>query len=178
MTTRPVPLRNEAVRVDKPWGHEQLWAHTDRYVGKILVIEAGRRLSLQLHERKDETILVLSGRLRLHHNAVDGTLTTTRSRAGRALPDPRRSTIEPDLALIKYKKLVGGGVIKIVNNTVPAALIKLGYSPAQVEKIVTHIDSHRHHRGRAGVEAGAPGGIRLQLPSAERKRAPSTTWAT
>ena len=57
--------------------------------------------------------------------------------------------IEPDLALIKYKKLVGGGVIKIVNNTVPAALIKLGYSPAQVEKIVTHIDS-------TGTIEGAP----------------------
>ena len=42
--------------------------------------------------------------------------------------------IEPDLALVKYKKLVGGGVIKIVNNTVPAALIKLGYSPEQVER--------------------------------------------
>jgi len=48
--------------------------------------------------------------------------------------------IEPDLALIKYKKLVGGGVIKIVNNTVPAALVKLGYSAEQVEKIVAHID--------------------------------------
>jgi len=57
--------------------------------------------------------------------------------------------IEPDLALIKYKKLVGGGVIKIVNNTVPAALIKLGYTPAQVEKIVTHIDS-------TGTIEGAP----------------------
>ncbi len=57
--------------------------------------------------------------------------------------------IEPDLALIKYKKLVGGGVIKIVNNTVPAALIKLGYSPEQVEKIVTHIDS-------SGTIEGAP----------------------
>jgi ribonucleoside-diphosphate reductase alpha chain len=43
--------------------------------------------------------------------------------------------IEPDLALVKYKKLVGGGVIKIVNNTVPQALIKLGYSPEQVETI-------------------------------------------
>src|SRR5690349_25138497 len=42
--------------------------------------------------------------------------------------------IEPDLALIKYKKLVGGGVIKIVNNTVPAALIKLGYNPAQINR--------------------------------------------
>jgi ribonucleoside-diphosphate reductase alpha chain len=49
--------------------------------------------------------------------------------------------IEPDLALIKYKKLVGGGLIKIVNNTVPAALVKLGYSAEQVEKIVAHIDS-------------------------------------
>ncbi|MBI3280317.1 MAG: vitamin B12-dependent ribonucleotide reductase [Acidobacteria bacterium] len=49
--------------------------------------------------------------------------------------------IEPDLALVKYKKLVGGGVIKIVNNTVPQALIKLGYTPEQVEVIVSHIDS-------------------------------------
>ncbi len=57
--------------------------------------------------------------------------------------------IEPDLALIKYKKLVGGGVIKIVNNTVPQALIKLGYSPEQVEQIVQHIDS-------TGTIEGAP----------------------
>jgi ribonucleoside-diphosphate reductase alpha chain len=58
--------------------------------------------------------------------------------------------IEPDLALVKYKKLVGGGVIKIVNNTVPQALIKLGYMPEQVEHIVTHIDS-------TGTIEGAPG---------------------
>jgi len=57
--------------------------------------------------------------------------------------------IEPDLALVKYKKLVGGGVIKIVNNTVPQALIKLGYSPEQVETIVSHIDS-------TGTIEGAP----------------------
>jgi ribonucleoside-diphosphate reductase alpha chain len=57
--------------------------------------------------------------------------------------------IEPDLALIKYKKLVGGGVIKIVNNTVPAALIKLGYSSEQAEQIVSHIDS-------TGTIEGAP----------------------
>jgi len=57
--------------------------------------------------------------------------------------------IEPDLALIKYKKLVGGGVIKIVNNTVPTALIKLGYTPTQVEQIVSHIDS-------TGTIEGAP----------------------
>ncbi|MBI3471935.1 MAG: vitamin B12-dependent ribonucleotide reductase, partial [Candidatus Solibacter usitatus] len=57
--------------------------------------------------------------------------------------------IEPDLALVKYKKLVGGGVIKIVNNTVPQALIKLGYTPDQTEAIVGHIDS-------TGTIEGAP----------------------
>jgi ribonucleoside-diphosphate reductase alpha chain len=58
--------------------------------------------------------------------------------------------IEPDLALVKYKKLVGGGVIKIVNNTVPEALLKLGYSTDQMNKIVDHIDS-------SGTIEGAPG---------------------
>ena len=55
----------EARRVDKPWGHELIWVQTDRYVGKILVIETGKRLSLQKHEVKDEAILVREGRLRL-----------------------------------------------------------------------------------------------------------------
>jgi len=50
--------------------------------------------------------------------------------------------IEPDLALVKYKKLVGGGVIKIVNNTVPAALMKLGYTPEQSSEIVSYIDAN------------------------------------
>ena len=61
-------------RVDKPWGHELIWAHTDRYVGKILVIEAGKRLSLQRHEVKDESILVTAGRLRLYLEDDDGTV--------------------------------------------------------------------------------------------------------
>ncbi len=50
--------------------------------------------------------------------------------------------IEPDLALVKYKKLVGGGLIKIVNNTVPQALTKLGYAPEQTSEIVAHIDKN------------------------------------
>ena len=51
--------------VAKPWGHELIWARTDRYVGKILTINAGARLSLQYHEAKDEWIHVIDGRLRL-----------------------------------------------------------------------------------------------------------------
>jgi ribonucleoside-diphosphate reductase alpha chain len=58
--------------------------------------------------------------------------------------------IEPDLALVKYKKLVGGGMIKIVNNTVPSALFKLGYSNDEVNAIVSYIDA-------TGTIEGAPG---------------------
>jgi len=57
--------------------------------------------------------------------------------------------IEPDLALIKYKKLVGGGMIKIVNNTVPTALFKLGYHHEQADAIVSYIDA-------TGTIEGAP----------------------
>jgi ribonucleoside-diphosphate reductase alpha chain len=57
--------------------------------------------------------------------------------------------IEPDLALVKYKKLVGGGMIKIVNNTVPGALFKLGYKESEVEGIVNYIDA-------TGTIEGAP----------------------
>jgi mannose-6-phosphate isomerase len=65
----------ETRRVDKPWGHELIWALTDRYCGKVIVIETGRRLSLQFHEQKDEAILVTSGRLRLHLENDDGVMT-------------------------------------------------------------------------------------------------------
>ncbi len=52
-------------RVDKPWGYEIIYAHTDRYVGKILHINAGEALSLQYHERKDETLYLHSGEVQL-----------------------------------------------------------------------------------------------------------------
>jgi mannose-6-phosphate isomerase-like protein (cupin superfamily) len=53
--------------VDKPWGHELIWAETERYVGKILHVARGEALSLQYHRTKDETIMVLSGRMELEH---------------------------------------------------------------------------------------------------------------
>ncbi|MBL0172744.1 MAG: cupin domain-containing protein [Gemmatimonadaceae bacterium] len=56
----PVEVRHVA----KPWGHETIWAHTDRYVGKILHVKAGEKLSIQYHERKDETVYLLSGEMK------------------------------------------------------------------------------------------------------------------
>ncbi|MEO6865565.1 MAG: cupin domain-containing protein [Gemmatimonadaceae bacterium] len=49
--------------VEKPWGHELIWAHTPLYVGKVLHIKAGQALSVQYHEQKDETIYLLSGEM-------------------------------------------------------------------------------------------------------------------
>ena len=55
--------RANVVRVEKPWGYEIIWAHTDSYVGKILHINAGHALSVQYHKTKDETVYLLSGDL-------------------------------------------------------------------------------------------------------------------
>ena len=86
--------------------------------------------------------------------------------------------IEPDLALVKHKKLVGGGVIKIVNNTVPQALMKLGYPPEEVAQIVAYIDANGKIEGAPVPQARAPAGFRLlaSLPSAAA--APSPGAAT
>jgi mannose-6-phosphate isomerase-like protein (cupin superfamily) len=62
-------------RVDKPWGHELVWAETDRYVGKILHIRAGQRLSRQYHRVKDETLLVQTGEMDLELGPAPGTET-------------------------------------------------------------------------------------------------------
>lgn len=56
--------RVDVTHVPKPWGWEKIWAHTDRYVGKILHINAGHALSVQYHVRKDETVYLLAGQLK------------------------------------------------------------------------------------------------------------------
>src|SRR6202048_4001722 len=61
--------------------------------------------------------------------------------------------IEPDLALVKYKKLVGGGLIKIGNNTVPEALMRPGYTPEQMSEIVSHIDQNGKIEGAPHLKA-------------------------
>ena len=67
--------------VPKPWGHELIFAENDRYAGKILHLEAGHSLSLQYHERKDETFYVLRGEVRLSVE-VDGRMKELRLAEG------------------------------------------------------------------------------------------------
>src|SRR5512141_1717691 len=68
-------------RVDKPWGHELVWAEAARYVGKILHIRAGHRLSRQYHRVKEETLMVQSGEMDLEVGA-DPVMETRRMKAG------------------------------------------------------------------------------------------------
>ncbi len=75
-------------RVDKPWGYEFIWAHTDRYAGKLLHIERGEQLSFQYHERKDETICVLSGLLALEVATADGPRQTLHLTPGQSFRIP------------------------------------------------------------------------------------------
>jgi quercetin dioxygenase-like cupin family protein len=66
----------EPRRVETPWGHELWWAETPLYAGKILHVDAGQRLSLQMHREKDESSYLLSGRLRLTRGPSADELTT------------------------------------------------------------------------------------------------------
>jgi mannose-6-phosphate isomerase-like protein (cupin superfamily) len=76
-------------RVEKPWGYELIWAHTDRYVGKILHVKAGHLLSIQYHHKKDETMHVLTGELVLRTWAVqDGPPVERAFRAGDSVHIP------------------------------------------------------------------------------------------
>jgi mannose-6-phosphate isomerase-like protein (cupin superfamily) len=83
-------------RVSKPWGEERIWVWTDQYAGKVITIEQGRRLSLQYHEAKDESVLVLSGRLRLHLEDAAGRMRTIDLGPGesRRVPVGRRHRFE------------------------------------------------------------------------------------
>jgi len=59
----------EKIIIEKPWGHEEIWAKTEQYVGKILHIKEGHRLSLQYHNEKEETIRVLNGKLEIIYSS-------------------------------------------------------------------------------------------------------------
>jgi mannose-6-phosphate isomerase len=66
-----------AQQQDKPWGHEQIFATAEgRYIGKVIHVTAGHSISLQYHERKEETICVISGEAEIQYGSVGGDLTT------------------------------------------------------------------------------------------------------
>lgn len=74
---------SDVKKVDKPWGYEIIFAHTDKYAGKILHVNAGQALSLQFHEQKDETLYLLTGEYELTLEE-DGELTQHHVREGQA----------------------------------------------------------------------------------------------
>jgi mannose-6-phosphate isomerase-like protein (cupin superfamily) len=78
-------------RIDKPWGWELVWAEADDYVGKLLFVRAGESLSLQYHERKDESWLVQQGRARLELGEVGGELEVLEIAPGDAYRFPPRT---------------------------------------------------------------------------------------
>lgn len=80
-------MLNPVRRVDKPWGYELVFAHTDRYVGKILHVDAGHALSLQFHQKKDETLYLAAGSLEFQVEE-DGQLLTRELRLGEAYHIP------------------------------------------------------------------------------------------
>ena len=77
--------------------------------------------------------------------------------------------IEPDIALVKYKKLVGGGMLKIVNDTVPRALKRLGYDSKEIQEIVEYLDEHETIEGAPHLADAHLRGLRLRLQAARRR---------
>ena len=75
-------------KIEKPWGHELLWAQTADYVGKVLHISKGHKLSLQYHERKEETVMLYSGRMLLVLEDDAGVLREIHVAAGEAYHIP------------------------------------------------------------------------------------------
>jgi mannose-6-phosphate isomerase len=77
-------------KTDKPWGHELLWAWSRYYAAKILHIEAGQRLSLQYHRVKEESLLLLSGRLWVELEGTDGRMEMYEALSGQTFHIPPR----------------------------------------------------------------------------------------
>lgn len=86
-------------RVEKPWGYELIWGHTQNYVGKILHVEAGEALSLQYHQVKDETMYLLSGEIEIELGDHEDDLRMHVLRPGESvhLPPGRRHRLKARL---------------------------------------------------------------------------------
>jgi mannose-6-phosphate isomerase-like protein (cupin superfamily) len=119
--------------VDKPWGHELWFAHTDRYAGKLLVVRAGERLSLQYHREKDESCYLLEGKLLLVQGPSEEELTEREVGPGEAWRN------EP-------------GVVHTIEAITDVTVFEV--STPELDDVVRLVDRY----GRAGEGAGAGAG--------------------
>ncbi len=78
-------------RTDKPWGYELLWAYTPKYAGKLIFVKRGHRLSLQYHEKKDETLYIYKGKALLETEGNDGQLVQSEVHDGYRFRVPPRT---------------------------------------------------------------------------------------
>ncbi len=75
-------------KTEKPWGYELLFAHTPKYAGKVIFVKKGHRLSLQYHEKKDETLYIYEGKALLDIEESDGRLVSKVVQPGECIPVP------------------------------------------------------------------------------------------
>jgi len=75
-------------KIEKPWGFELLWAHTSKYVGKLIFIKKGNRLSLQYHEEKDESMYIHEGKAQIETEGSDGQLVSSLALPGYSIRIP------------------------------------------------------------------------------------------
>jgi len=83
-------------KIEKPWGFELLWAHTPKYVGKLIFVRKGHRLSLQYHEKKDETIYIHEGKVLFEVDGSGGCMESAILESGqcRRLPPGTKHRLE------------------------------------------------------------------------------------
>jgi len=75
-------------KTEKPWGYELLYARTPKYVGKVIFIKKGHRLSLQYHEHKDESMYIYQGKVQIEIEGADGQLSSYIAQPGHAVRIP------------------------------------------------------------------------------------------
>lgn len=75
-------LKKQIQRIEKPWGYELVWAHASKYVGKVLFVKEGQALSLQYHEKKEETLFIESGKCLIETGPDQNQLTATEYSSG------------------------------------------------------------------------------------------------
>ena len=111
------PFAVEPRRVDKPWGHELIWAETGIYVGKLISVAAGHALSLQYHEQKDECWYVQQGRGTVELGELGGTTETIEIAAGDSFHFPpftlHRLTALEDIVILEVSTAELDDVVRI-----------------------------------------------------------------